>query len=267
MDREAVLASFDAEMRKDPPRDAGYRLERKANIIRALGDANHFISYACPTSAEAPDLVAEQAAEFRALGEEVEWKVYSYDRPAELPELLARAGFRPDPPETLMVRELAEPLVAPSPVPGLEIRQIHDEQGIKDAITAGVAAFGRDDGSVRDHAEGRLHDPTLGLFVAYLAGVPVSSGRVELPAGRSFASLWGGGTAPEHRGRGIYRTLVSVRAEFARARGYQYLTVDAQNATSRPILERLGFVPLAGIVGWILRPDPKVAATGDRSAP
>jgi len=58
----------------------------------------------------------------------------------------------------------------------------------------------------------RLCDPALALYVAYADGRPVASARAEFPRDRSFAGLWGGGTIPEYRGRGIYRALVHARA-------------------------------------------------------
>ncbi len=58
---------------------------------------------------------------------------------------------------------------------------------------------------------------------------------------------------PDHQGRGVYRALVAARAAEARRRGVRYLTVDARE-TSRPILERLGFQPLATVRGWTLPP-------------
>ena len=73
--------------------------------------------------------------------------------------------------------------------------------------------------------------------------MPVCSARMDFYPGTDFASLWGGGTAPEWRGRGIYRALVSRRARTAAERGYRYLQVDASD-DSRPILQRLGFVQL-----------------------
>ncbi len=63
--------------------------------------------------------------------------------------------------------------------------------------------------------------------------------------------MWGGGTAPNARSRGVYRALVSKRARLAREHGYAYLTVDARD-TSRPILERLGFPMLTTIHAWTL---------------
>jgi GNAT superfamily N-acetyltransferase len=73
---------------------------------------------------------------------------------------------------------------------------------------------------------------------------PVSAGRVEFPPGSDFAGIWGGGTLPHWRGRGIFRSLVAYRAALAADRGYRYLQVDA-SPDSSPILRRLGFTQLA----------------------
>jgi GNAT superfamily N-acetyltransferase len=67
---------------------------------------------------------------------------------------------------------------------------------------------------------------------------------VEFPEDSDFASLWGGGTVPDWRGRGVFRSLVAYRARLARERGYRYVQVDASDG-SRPILQRLGFAKLA----------------------
>jgi GNAT superfamily N-acetyltransferase len=135
----------------------------------------------------------------------------------------------------------------------VEIRQIMDAAGVEDFIAVGDAAFGRDHGAKAETYVRSLGDPALALFVAYRDGHAVSAGRLQMPEGRSFASIWGGGTAPEHRRLGIYRALVAHRAREARRRGYRYLTVDAASM-SRPILERLGFTPLTGVTGFVLRP-------------
>ena len=70
---------------------------------------------------------------------------------------------------------------------------------------------------------------------------------------RTFADLWGGGTLPEYRRRGVYGALVSVRAAEARQCGVQYLTVDAL-PTSQPILERIGFERLTTTTPYTLEP-------------
>ncbi|MEO7059706.1 MAG: GNAT family N-acetyltransferase, partial [Lapillicoccus sp.] len=86
--------------------------------------------------------------------------------------------------------------------------------------------------------------PTCTAVVAWAGHTPICSGRLELHHGTDFASIWGGGTLPEWRGRGVFRALVAHRAREAAARGFRYLQVDA-SPESRPILGRLGFVELA----------------------
>jgi hypothetical protein len=44
--------------------------------------------------------------------------------------------------------------------------------------------------------------------------------------------------------------MVAARAREAVRRGCRFLAVDARE-TSRPILQRLGFEPLASIRGWV----------------
>ena len=58
------------------------------------------------------------------------------------------------------------------------------------------------------------------------------------------------GRCPAWRGRGVFRALVGHRAVLARDRGFRYLQVDAL-PTSRPILERMGFQPLAETTPWV----------------
>ena len=68
-----------------------------------------------------------------------------------------------------------------------------------------------------------------------------------------FATLWGGGTRQEWRGRGIYRAIVAYRANLAAKRGFRYVQVDASD-DSRPILERLGFVAVTTTTPFIWSP-------------
>ena len=88
-------------------------------------------------------------------------------------------------------------------------------------------------------------------MVAYVDGQPVSGGRVDLEPGVDFAGMFGGVTLPEFRGRGLYRATVARRAELAREAGYRWLYVDAL-PTSRPILERVGFVALTTTTPFVI---------------
>ena len=118
----------------------------------------------------------------------------------------------------------------PPPPPDLELRE-----DVEAFVELAERVFGR------RHGSGFPNDAVA--VVACVDGQPVSGGRVDLDPGVEFAGLFGGVTLPEFRRRGLYRATVARRAELARERGYRWLYVDAL-PTSRPILERLGFVKL-----------------------
>jgi ribosomal protein S18 acetylase RimI-like enzyme len=252
-----ILEQFDREMRRDPVPDPGSRVERTDAIVRVLGEDN-YVLWSRLTDESAPRAVAEQVDYFRRAGATFEWKIFGYDRPENLEAILADAGFVAGEPETLVVFDLQPgPPSGPRPT-GVEIRRVVDAAGLAAAVTATVSAFGPDDGRVLARYERFLQNPSQRVLVAYVADRPVSAGRLELTPGRSFASLWGGGTSPEYRHRGLYRHLVHARAVVARTAGYRFLTVDAE-ATSRPILERLGFIPLSTTRAWTFNPGAKTS--------
>jgi ribosomal protein S18 acetylase RimI-like enzyme len=252
LDRNEVLTRFDAEMRREPLPDPGSCVERVGPIVRVVGP-DSYVAFSDLSEANVREVVASQVEFFRDRGTEVEWKVFGHDRPADLEAILAASGFTPEEPETLVVFDLGEGVPEGSAPAGVEVRNVTGDDGARDSVKAHEVAFGPDDPEVVGRYLRWSRDPNQSLFVAYAEGAPVASGRIELAPGRSFASLWGGGTAPEYRHRGIYRSLVAARAALAFRKGYRFLTVDAR-ATSRPILERLGFSPMTTIRGWVLRP-------------
>ncbi len=248
-----ILALYDAEMRADPPPETGVQYERVGGVLRATGIQN-WIAFAELAAADVDAVIAEQAAYFRSIGAEVEWKVYGHDRPPDLGQRLRAAGFEPEEAETLMIYDLGGG-PPPGAVPaGIVIRRIIETGGLADLIAVQHEAFGEDRVRMAEELGRRLGDPALGLYVAYASLVPVAAARLEMTPGRSFAGLWGGATLPAYRGRGIYRGLVAARAEEALRRGYRYLRVDARES-SRPILERLGFIAVTSVMEWKLRPE------------
>src|SRR5689334_20921722 len=103
MDRAAVLARFDAEIRADPPPETIVAQTWADGVLRIEGDFN-FIGWWRLTEAEAFTAAAREAAHFA--GREVQWKVYSHDGPANLAAALAAAGWQEDDPETFLVLDL-----------------------------------------------------------------------------------------------------------------------------------------------------------------
>jgi GNAT superfamily N-acetyltransferase len=249
MDRAAVLTLFDQRMRADPPPKPGLERAWCDGVLRTTGTFDFTEWWDFP-QARVAEIVAREAAFFEPRPGEFEWKVYSQDAPPGLEQALADAGFAPEEAETLLVLD-ADARIEMQLPSGVEIRPVRDEQGIADYAVASGLAFGRDETERAQRFLARLGDPEQRLYVAYEDGEPIAAGRLEFNGDRPFAGLWGGGTVPERRGRGAYRALVTVRVAEARRRGVRYLTVDARE-TSRPILERLGFHPLAKVRGWTL---------------
>ena len=128
----------------------------------------------------------------------------------------------------------------------MELRAVVDEQGVDALVSVHDEVFGEDHSALgRALLAGLARQPSTSRpWSPWPAETPIAAGRVEFHAGTDFASLWGGGTLPAWRGRGVFRSLVAHRAALASARGFRYLQVDA-SPDSRPILERLGFVELA----------------------
>jgi GNAT superfamily N-acetyltransferase len=163
-----------------------------------------------------------------------EWKYYEHDGP-ELRERLLAAGLEPDDEETVVVAEAAS---IPPPPEDVDLREEPDV-----FLELAKMVFGHDRGSI-------MPDEAVAV-VAVVDGRPVSGGRVDLDPGVEFAGLFGGVTVPEYRGRGLYRATVARRAEIARAAGYRFFYVDAL-PTSRPILERNGFVRLTATTPFVI---------------
>jgi GNAT superfamily N-acetyltransferase len=145
-----------------------------------------------------------------------------------------------------MLADLTELPTDLPPPPGVRLHRVTDEADLALLVDVHERAFGTISAGYRESLRTQLREaPEATVLVVAMAGdEPVSAARMECLPGTDFASLWGGGTVPGWRGRGIYRALVAYRAQLAAARGYRYLYVDAL-PTSRPILRGLGFTALA----------------------
>ena len=266
-----VLQAFDEQTRRDlvwrAPGVEIQRVERDGvlRVVRFVSEPGQgwsaviWSDLADLDGAEVDAVIGEQAEFFAGRGATMEWKLYSHDLPSDLPERLARAGFTADPPEALVVApvaDLAREVALPA---GVTLVRVTDDTGLAQVRSVVEQAFPED---VDDLATNGFYDalsvqlretPELLAVVVALAGEePVSEGRIDFPPSGEFAGLWGGGTVPGWRGRGIYRALVAFRAALAAERGYRYLTVDA-SPDSRPILERLGFTVLSTTTPYLRR--------------
>jgi GNAT superfamily N-acetyltransferase len=247
MNVSEVLAIFDEQMRHNPAPELGTSVKRDSRTTRIVGppDSWRGVIWSDLSSNDADTVIHDQI-EWLAASGDWEWKLYSYDRPSDLSDKLMAAGFVREADETVLVAALNEIDLVASPPPGVELVPVVDEQGVSALVAVHDEVFGGTHDAVRRTLiTGLCAQPAnVAAVLAVADGVPISAGRVEFPRDRDFASIWGGGTLPAWRGRGVFRSLIAHRAALAAARGYRYLQVDA-SPDSRPILERLGFTKLA----------------------
>lgn len=251
MKPSALLEAYEEQVRRHPEAAGGSIIvERDPAIVRVIAadDAWIGVTYSDLHPDTADEVIASQVRRFAELDQptEWEWKHYSHDHPVDLPQRLRRAGLAPGPSEALLVARIADLDLDVRPPAGVELIAVHDQQGIDALVSVHDAVFGGDHSHTgRALAAQLARDPSpVAAVLAVVDDLPVSAGRVEFTTGTDFASLWGGGTLPVWRGRGIFRALVAQRAALAADAGFQYLQVDA-SADSQPILRRLGFIDLA----------------------
>jgi GNAT superfamily N-acetyltransferase len=261
LDAVALRAAYDAQLRGVVPRrmPVGLHLERDGPLLRFVGsDHGGWLDYrdlGGVEGAELDDLIARQVRVFADRGEPFEWKLHAHDRPADLADRLIAHGLVPEDPETVVIATVASVPTEPILPGGVTLREV-TERADFDRIAAMEHAIWDDDRDWLATAleSERAADPdAIVIVVAEAGGEVVCAGWVRFAEGTDFGTLWGGGTLPEWRGRGIYRALVAYRANLAAGRGLSYLQVDASD-DSRPILERLGFVPVTTTTPFVWSP-------------
>jgi GNAT superfamily N-acetyltransferase len=258
---DSTLAAFDSQVRQHvQPEETGAVVEADGSVVRYLAPDDQgasWITWSRLDEDSADEVIAAQVEFFRARRQQFEWKLYDYDQPADLARRLRAAGFVPDDEELLMVAETAQVAAEVVALPdGVTVAQVTDAAGVDQLFEVHELVFGGSDPRLRLALHSRLRGApeSVAMVIAFAGGEPICAARAEFPPGCDFAGLWGGGTVPAWRGRGVYRALVAWRARLAAARGYRYLQVDAMPA-SRPILTRQGFVPLARTTPYIWDPD------------
>jgi GNAT superfamily N-acetyltransferase len=257
VDIDAARTAFDAQIRrKTEPDEPGALVEADEGVLRwvAPGSETSCIIWSALTEETADAIIAAQKKYFTNRGTAVEWKYYDYDQPADLPARLVAAGFEPDDDEMMLVAETStidSRVVLPD---GVRLAPVTDEAGLAAMMRVHDLAFAdHPSPELGDRLRSQLGSEGIQMVVAMAGDEPVSAARVEFVTGTDFAGLWGGGTVPAWRGKGIFRALVAYRAALAAARGYRYLQVDAL-PTSRPILQRLGFEPVARTTPYVFTP-------------
>jgi hypothetical protein len=179
------------------------------------------------------------------------WFVGESSRPKDLLARLEAAGAVPPDARDHEPRVTAMALVErPAGSPKVEVRPVSSREELLEAslIVQDVFDLSQDrrdafaaslDAHFADEQAGRVR-----TFVAWIDGRPAAAAAAVFSD--RGALLVGGSTLSWARGRGAYRSLVHARWDEAIRRGAPALVTHA-GEHSRPILERLGFVPVCEV--------------------
>jgi GNAT superfamily N-acetyltransferase len=208
----------------------------------------------------APDEVAETLVEIRDLvatqgHREALWWIGSSATPPDLVDRLQAHGLVPDERPGGERHATALLLVEEPPAPpaGVEARRVASFEEFALATRIGQEAFSTPPEEAAEWeavAEERWRAERDGsaprVYLARVDGEPAGVGRALVADDCPAVLMIGGGVSPRLRGRGAYRVLVRARWDDAAEAGIPALSTHA-GARSRPVLERLGFRPVAEI--------------------
>jgi hypothetical protein len=253
MDIDAVRDRLDFERRTLALDGQTIEIFPHVTRSRAADGSRHAVEFCSISVADADAVIAAQVAHYRSLDVEAEWTTCAHDQPIDLMDRLARHGFELGPCETVLALDLHK---RPDwindrrhDVLRVEVEvQLNTYRVVEREVfpESGDYAFNQLYRNLRAGSTRQLG------FVAFVEGKPAGIGRLETHPDSWFAGLYGGGTLENFRGRGLYRAVVAARARTAIEMGVRYLMVDAL-ATSRPTLEKLGFVRITETWPCMLR--------------
>ena len=242
-----IRALYEQEQRKEVHYH-GMRTEQTPDVVRvvALEEGNGSVIYSHLDASNVDRVIAEQIAYFEGIGQDFEWKVFDYDTPPNLRERLTAAGFECGEPESIMVLDLDTAPASLFASVTADIRRITNPAQLDQVVQVLNQVWDEDQTWLGNYLAGEMTHAgeNVSIYLASVDGVPASTAWIRFHEGSHFAGLWGGSSLAAYRQRGLYTSLLSVRAQEARQRGIRYLTIDA-SPMSEPIVTKYGFQRLA----------------------
>jgi len=186
---------------------------------------------------------------FASQGKEFGWMVGPFTRPSWLPNLLFEAGM-----EYFMnvAGMVLTDLEAPIPVnPAVQIREaVPDDLPFAAEVIQRTLSESVDAAWLTAEAL-FFGDPEIQRcnYVAALgeSGEQVGFSSLLMTPEEPVAVLYIAGTLGEHRGKGVYSSMVARRLQDARRWGAQLALIQAVRDTSAPIVSRYGFEEVCGL--------------------
>jgi len=254
-DEVRAFAESPAAFTPEPPAGSGFERILDDRYCILLGPVPSFTSVMRVRLAA--DEVEATVAEVRELVADrghvkPVWWIGSSAEPPDLVERLLALGFRPNDEPGWEPRCTAMAMIEEPPrVEGVTTRRIESFEEFVAAREISYEAFGtaeeeRDEwrAIARERYDASQREDGTATYLTWADDRPVASAMAVF--GSAGILLIGGATLPDARGGGAYRALVRARWDEAVACGTPALVVHA-GAMSRPILDRLGFQPVAEI--------------------
>jgi len=233
------------------------RREVNGNVVRFVRESPgmNFISFTLATERQLDRAIHQEVNYFAPFSQPLTWKIYEHDRLPDLHQKLIDNQFVEDPePAAVMVFDVKSKTLDTRDVPGVEIRHIKEPDGLRDIVEVLNTVYGNDNSWVYRRLGLHLKIPGyLSVYAAYGQDRPVSVAWTYFPDGH-FATLFGGSTVVEYRGRGIYTSLLAARLSEINRRGYPFAVVEA-GKLSKPIVANLGFEHLTTVWDYEYKQD------------
>jgi len=241
MDPKHILELYDQDRKSVSL--FGMQREETSHLIRHVSPTGEgVVLYSNLNSTNVEEVIQEQIAHFESRESNFSWVVFQHDCPANLKDLLLARGFLSEEPDAIMVLDienLSQVLMKPI---SYDVQRISDPEKIDDVLSIRQQVWQSDYSSMAQSLSERLIEApeSLGLYVVYVDGKPVSTAQISFFKRCHFAGLVHSATLPGFRGRGLYTALIAARIQEAKRRSIRFVDADA-SPMSRPILEKLGF--------------------------
>jgi GNAT superfamily N-acetyltransferase len=249
MNKNSLLTKYDKDLRLHILYPEA-RKEVTGDVVRFVRKAPsmNFVSFTFANEHSLDRVIDSELEYFAPMAQPFTWKVFEHDLLPSLKDNLTVRGFaeEEDGPADVMVLDIqSAPADLFQPVK-TDIRRVTDRDGLKDIVQVLDAVYGGHNTWVYDRLGLHLqYKDYLSVYVAYVDDQPASIAWTYFPRG-SFATLFAGSTVPEHRKKGLYTNLLSVRLQEIRSRGYPFAAVETGDM-SRPIVAKHGFQHLTTV--------------------
>lgn len=196
-------------------------------------------------------VIDETVAAYSAIDRPTKWCVGPWTRPADLGERLARRGFR----GWDMRGMVCDTALDVRPSPSLSIEEV-EEASLDDYVALMLRGWSLPPEQLAVDRQAHLEtmrapDRTAFFFLARDGAELLGTAWLILRG--DYGYLVGAQVLEAARGRGLYRALTAARLSFLRARGITLAVTQAREATSAPILEKLGFETVFRAQCWVSR--------------